>query len=450
MFTKGELKSALKVDAAVSGEMQTAIDLWWAMFRDEAPWLNEETKSMSLPASIAGELARLTTVELESRVSGSLRAEYLEEQYRHFLTRLRPAVEFAAAGGGVVFKPYVDGKRIAVDCVPAGRFVPTASNSRGEITGAVFVEQAQKGRQFFTRLEHHALTDQGYFIRNYAFRSWSREVLGTQVGLDEVDEWSGLEPELILQYRDGTAPERPLFAYFRLPFANHIDESTPLGVSAYSRAAGLVREADRQYSRILWEYEGSELAVDASVGAIAKDEHGKFKLPQGKRRLFRELGIDKGSGDLYEVFSPAIRDSSLFNGLNQLLRRIEFNCYLSYGTLSDPQNVDKTAEEVKMSKQRSYSAVREMQRALQGALEDLVWAMDFYTGLYKLAPNGEYEVSFVWGDGILADSAAEFLQLKGLADSGYLRPEKLLARYFGVTEEEALEYLPQESPPMFE
>ena len=103
-----------------------------------------------------------------------------------------------------------------------------------------------------------------------------------------------------------------------------------------------------------------------------------------------------------------------------------------------------------MSKQRSYSAVREMQRALQGALEDLVWAMDFYTGLYKLAPNGEYEVSFVWGDGILADSAAEFLQLKGLADSGYLRPEKLLARYFGVTEEEALEYLPQESPPMFE
>ena len=40
------------------------------------------------------------------------------------------------------------------------------------------------------------------------------------------------------------------------------------------------------------------------------------------------------------------RDASFFNGLNQQLRRIEFNSNLAYGTLSDPNNTDKTAEEI--------------------------------------------------------------------------------------------------------
>ena len=75
------------------------------------------------------------------------------------LADLRSRVETAAAGGGLVFKPYVDGEHIAVDCVPAWRFFPTAFNSQREVTGAVFVEQVTKGKTYYTRMEHHQLTD---------------------------------------------------------------------------------------------------------------------------------------------------------------------------------------------------------------------------------------------------------------------------------------------------
>lgn len=454
MLHINDAKAALKVDVAVSSEMQTAIDTWALMFQDKAGWLDDNTQSLGLPAAIAGEIARLAVVEMSSKVEGSPRADYLQAEYEQVLDALRTNTEIAAAGGGLVFKPYVDEEHIAVDCVPAWRFLPTSFNSRGEVTGAVFVEQATKGKTYYTRMEHHQLTDAGYTIRNLAFMSTTQAALGTPCNLAMVEEWAALEPEVVIKYKDGTAPEGALFSYFKMPFANNIDPGSPLGVSIYSRAVGLIKEADKQYSRILWEYEGSELAIDASEGALkTTGPDGKpNKVPERRKRLFRELGLDQGtSGDLYQIFSPEIRDSSLFNGLDKILKRIEFSCCLSYGTLSDPQSVEKTAEEIKTSKQRSYSAVCDIQKALQTALEHLVWVMDFYASMYGLAPRGEYEVGFTWGDGVMENTDTEFARRKLLADSGYLKPEKLVAWYFGITEDEAkAEYLPEAAPPLFE
>ena len=432
------VKNAVGVDIAVSDEMQDAVELWQKMFQNKAPWIDDNTQSMGLASAIAGEMARLTLVEFKSEITGSTRADFLQENYNYVLEKLREQTEFATAMGGIVFKPYVEGGKIAIDFVHAGKFIPTSYNSRQEVTGAVFVERVKKGKIWYTRLEYHNLSDAGYIIQNRAFSSTNESQLGTSISLQSVNEWSSLESEITLGYQDGSTLEKPLFVYFKMPFANHIDENSPLGVSVYSRAIGLIEQADKQYSRILWEYEGSELAVDASINAL-----NNSKLPERRKRLFRQLELDRGTnGDLYEVFSPEIRDSSLFNGLNQLMRRIEFNCNLSYGTLSDPQNEAKTAEEIRMSKQRSYAAVCDIQSALEDALKHLVWVLDYYTSLYKLAPVGEYETSFNWGDGVLSDTGTEFAQLKAMVDSGVLKAEKLLAWYFGVSEEEAAEYIP--------
>ena len=438
-FQRETIKRAVGAEVAISAGMQDAITLWQKMFCNEPPWLDKNTETLGLAAAVASEIARLVTVEFHSEIRGSgRRAAALQEGYAFVISRLREQTEFAAAMGGLVFKPYMDGGRIAIDFVHADRFIPTAYNSRGEVTGAVFVERVKKGRAWYTRLESHQLTDAGYTVQNKAFISYQEAELGVPAALTSVDEWADLEENLVMGYRNGDTLERPLFVYFKMPFANHIDAESPLGVSVCARAAGLMEQADRQYSRILWEFEGSELAIDADAMAL-KDT----KLPKGKERLFRKIGVQKYNGDeLYNVFSPAIRDASLFNGLNQLLRRIEFNCNLSYGTLSDPQNQEKTAEEIRMSKQRSYAAVSNIQKSLQTALEHLVWVLDYYTSLYGFAPEGEYEVTFNWGDGVLTDTGAEYAQMKALVDANILKPEKLLAWYFGISEEEAKDYIP--------
>ena len=449
MFFRGEtIKKAIGAEVAVSSGMQDAIELWQQMFHNKSPWLDKNTESLGLAAAVASEIARLVTVEFHSEITGSQRAEFLQETYNMVLSKLREQTEFAAALGGMAWKPYVENGRISIDFVHADRFIPTAYNSRGEITGAVFVERKKKGSAWYTRLERHQLTDDGYTVQNKAFISYQESELGVPASLSSVDEWAGLEEEITMGYQDGSTLERPLFVYFKMPFANQIDAGTPLGVSVYSRATELIKQADLQYSRILWEYEGSELAIDASVMALDVSPVTALdgtRLPARKERLFRKVDIMKSTGDdLYSVFSPAIRDTSLFNGLNQLLRRIEFNCNLSYGTLSDPQNEAKTAEEIKMSRQRSYSAICEIQKSLEDALRHLIWVLDYYAGLYNLAPVGDYEATFNWGDGVLTDTGVEYTQQKALVDSGILKPEKLLAWYFGISEEEAKDYMPKQ------
>lgn len=445
-----QAKKELGVDLVAQDLMQEHIALWQQMYADRAPWLEDKSKSLSLPSAIAHEIARLVTVESKIELSGS-RGEFLTEQLQPFLTELPNHVEYAAAGGTMAFKPYVDGNKIAIDCVPAWQFLPIGFNAQRQVTDAVFLEFARRGKKFYTRMERHTLTDSGYCIRNTAYSSYNENDAGTKCTLSEVDEWASLEPEITLGYKDGTAPEKALFGYFRIPFGNHIDPASPLGVSVFSRAEGLIQQADLQYGRILWEYEGGELAVHASEYALKKDESGRIDMPKREERLFRGIGISQGNGEgFYSVFSPAIRDTALYNGLNQLLRRIEFNCGLSYGTLSDPQNVDKTAEEIKSSKQRSYSAICAIQESLQSALEQLVWAMDFYATLYRLAPMGDYETTFTWGDGVLENTETEFMRRKLLVDGGYLKPELLLSWYFGTSEEKAKSMIPDNTGLTFE
>lgn len=443
---RAELKKEFGVDLATSQTMQNAIRLWTDIFLDSAPWLDSNTQSCNIGASVAGELARLCKLEMESSVTGSARGEYLDGEYQKALPQIRQMLETALAVGSMAYKPYVTaGGEIVVDCVPAWRFFPTAFDSRGNITGCIFPERITKGKRFYTRLEWHNMAER-YTIKNLCYVSASEDELGNQCSLTDVEEWAELMPEAIMEYSDGSKPEKPLFAIFRVPFANNVDPESPMGVSVYGKAVKLIEEVDKQYSRILWEYEGSELAVHMSDYA-AKQTKGGLRMDTRKRRLYRGLNIiGQNGGDLFDVFSPAIRDTSLFNGFNQLLRRIEFACNLAYGTLSDPQNVDKTAEEVRASKQRSFAAVAEIQSALDDALNHLVWIIDYYTSLYNLAPAGEWELATTWGDSVNEDIDKEFLRRKMLVDQGYMKPESLLAWYFHISEEEALAMLPNAAP----
>lgn len=445
MLSIGEIESRAGAKTIISSQMSEAVRLWAQIFEGEGPWVDNNTESLNLGAGIVGELARLVLMEHNVKIDGeNARAKLLRGEWEVLSPKLRERLEVGLACGTLVFKPYVDGKQLAVDFVPAWRFFPTARNSRGEVTAAVFAEQVQIGKFWYTRLERHELQADGYIITNRAYKSHTAEVLGNECGLGEVAGWAELAPSATIAYSDGSAPEKMLFSVFRVPFANTIDPDSVLGVSVYSRAVGLIAQADAQYSRILWEYEGSELAIDVSEGAL-RPQNGKMTMPVRKQRLFRQLGLAGGAaaeGDLYKVFSPNIRDESLFNGLDKLLKRVEFNCSLAYGTLSDPMDVEKTAEEIKTGKQRSFAAVRELQSALEVALRDLLWCMDFYSDLYALTPRGKWSAAFSWGDGVSEDTDGEFARLKAMVDAGYLKPEKLIAWYFGVSEEEAAEYLP--------
>lgn len=450
LFNKNLIESKANVNIAVSADMSNAIDLWSKLYMDEAPWVNNKTVfSMNNAAGIASEFARLVTLEFKSEISNN---EFLNREYQAVIDNIRNYTELACAMGGLAFKPYLSGNHIEVDMTQATSFFPTAYNSRGDITGAIFIETKTVGDYIYTRLEYHNLTPDGYLIKNLAFKkknlnqinnSYNNQTLGQEVSLTEIEEWAELEPEVTIQNID-----RPLFAYFKMPLANVIDPSSPLGVSVYSRVSkNLLKKADEQYSRIDWEYRGSELGIDIDESMISKDDNGNPILPQGKERLYRKLLIDPTSTGTsqWNVFSPAIRDTSLYNGLQHDLRTIEFQCGLAYGTLSDPNETDKTAEEIKSSKQRSYQTVKDIQKSLQNALEGLAYAMSVWGQLGNLGVSPidtEKDMSFDFDDSIVVDKEKELASMQADVASGLLRPEIYVAKKYGVSEEEALKMMP--------
>lgn len=419
-------------DIVISSKMENALPLWVAIYECGGPWCSEKKNihSLCLGPAIAQEFSRLVTMESEITCTGSARADWLMKQARPFLDALPATVETACALGGCAFKPYVQGDRIVVDVVQEDCFFPTTFDTSGHMTGAIFTEQIKRRNAIYTRLEHHEFKDGAETITNKAFVSATSAQLGREIPLTEVPEWADISPDARIDNLT-----RPLFAYFRVPTANRVDRHSPLGASVYALAVDTIRDADVQYSSLLWEYRGGELAIDVDAAAIRQDPDGALRMEERDRRLYRHLL--NGNPNMWNTFSPALRDASYLNGLDAILRRIEFQCGLAYGTISNPQSVEKTAEEVRASKQRSYATVRLIQQALQDAIEGLFYAMDVYATLYGLAPAGAYELAFDWDDSIVNDPAARKQQFWQYVEAGRFPFERYLVEFEGYSEEEA-------------
>jgi A118 family predicted phage portal protein len=456
MINQTNVKQALRIDIALSASMAEALQKWSKMYQNQADWLSKDIHSLDLPAAIAGEIARAVTIEMKVDISGSERANYLSSQFEQVLKQMRERVEYGCAKGGLMIKPYPMGNNIGVDYVQADCFFPVSFDPNGNIVACVFSDQKQIGDIYYTRLEFHTMIENGCVIKNKAYRSTSRDSLGNEVSLASVEAWKDLEPEATI-----TGIDKPLFAYFRFPLANNIDTTSPLGVSCYARAAisgtngkCLIQQADEQWSRLLWEFESGERALYADVTAFKKDTDGKSILPT--KRLYRALNGTSNIGDnpegLFKEWTPTLRETNILNGLDAILRKIEFSCGLAYGTLSNPQTIDKTATELKIGQQRSYATITDTQKSLEDALEQLIYAMDIWATLEKLAPEGDYETVYDFDDSIIVDADAQFQQDLRLVTAGVIGKVEFRMRNFGEDEKTAkkkIAEIPVEQPTGF-
>lgn len=265
-------------------------------------------------------------------------------------------------------------------------------------------------------------------IKNTAYKSRAKNIPGREIRLSEVEEWKSIEPYCVIEN-----VARPLFVYFKMPMANSVCPGSPLGVSAFARAVDLIEDANTQYNNLLWEFESGKRALYLDECAIRRDEDNNMSLPD--KRLYKMLST--GDDSLFEDWSPIIRESEYLKGLDRILKSIEFNCGLAYGTVSDPESTEKTAEEIKASRQRSYATVCDIQGSLKKALCELAEVFDIYCDIYELAPRGKYSVSFNFDDSIVCDRGKEFSERITLLEKGVVAPWELRQWYFGEDEERA-------------
>lgn len=403
------------------------------------------------------------------------RAEYLNKTYQtKVLSKLRRQIEYGIALGGLVIKPYVivydqqekkqtgdnvlrldaklDKVEMLFDFVYATHFYPLAFNGSGDITEAAFIQHKVDRNITYSRLEHHKYENHTVTIVNKAFKSTAQVTnnegvdLGEEIELNSVPGWENIQPVVIIENTD-----RLMFAYFKMPEANTIDMYSPLGVSGFDKAVSLIKDADMQYSRLLWEYEAGEMAIDIDRDALkdteVRDRDGNLimvsRMGHFQQRLYRPVVLENGAGnDTYQPYAPALRDNSFIQGLNTILTHIEDVTGLSRGTISEVDIRDaRTATELKILKQRSYQTNADIQKAIQKCLDDLIYVMNVLCDLYDITPDGEYETSYEWDDSILVDVDEELNKRMILLQNGIDSKLELRMWYHGETERQAREAL---------
>ena len=434
----------------------------------------EEERPQDEYGNILPHIEKPTIVEDKPTTSVE-RAKYLDLQYhKRLLPKLMQNIEYGIAKGGLIIKPYlvknniIKGEEkkyeynIEFDFIQADNFYPLSFNGNDDITEAIFIQTKVKGEKTYYRVEYHKWEDNTVTIINKAFLSQEQNTnapinkgfeLGKEVPLSTVDEWKTLEPLATIN-----DIQQPLFAYFKVPIANNIDTSSPLGISGFARAVDLIKDADMQYSRLLWEYEGGELAIDIDRDALRQMEiettvldgvrkETRTVLPKMQQRLFRKVELE-ADGDTYHPYAPTLRDTSYTQGLNTILMRIEDVCCISRGTLSDASNEARTATELKILKQRSFQENKHIQDAIQKTLEDVIYIMDAYCDMYNITVKGDYDVSFDFDDSLLTDYDTEVAKKLQLMQNGIVGKKEVRMWYMGETErqaEQALEAIREEN-----
>lgn len=422
MFPSKTIKQVYKTNVAISETMSVHISEWEKMYAGKANWVdNDEVISLRLEQSITREFANIVLNEMTTSVS----SEKLDKIYQNSIENLNEELQRGLATGAFVIKPV---SADTVQFVPQSSFIPVEYDVNGKLLKVVFPEiKRVSDFEYLIRLEYHSLDcKNGLTITNRAFKSSTPDTLGKEIPLESVSEWSELIPSVSYPLM-----KRQVFGYYVNPIANIIDGSKT-GISIFESAKHLIKKADLQYGRLDWEFRSGERRINVDTTAFDKDAKGN---PIIKDKLYRAFDVTQ----LFEEFSPALRESNYINGLEEYKRNIEFNVGLSYGDISNPSTIEKTATEIKSAKKRKYNTVSAIQKKLRVCLEDLVYAFAFYNNMATV----NYDFICDFKDSILTDDETERKQDIQDLQLGIMRPEEYRAKWYGETVEQALENLPQ-------
>lgn len=435
MFT-ADVNNAFGIKMIMSKSMLDKIEKWNNMYKGEAEWIdNDSVFSLRLEQGIVKEFANVALNEMTTKVTN----EKLHKIYIKSIRNLNEELQNGLALGSFIIKPLGGDK---VEYISADRFFPVEFNSEGRLTKVIFsATKKVADNKYYHRLEYHCLDQRGLNIINKAFYSTSMTELGKEVSLNDIEEWSNLKE--VVCYPGMQSVD---FGYYRNPIKNSIDGSY-CGVSIYDSATDKIKKTDIQFGRLDWEFESGERAINVDITALTpvpilgSKGKTKYEMPKLNKRLYKGLNLESKNGGLYQEYSPSFRDSNLINGLEEYKRNIEFDVGLSYGDLSNPQAVEKSATEVKASKKRKYNTVKAIQKNLKDCLSDLVYSLAFYNGLV----TSGYEFICDFKDSILVDEETERQQDRQDVAMGVLRLEEYRSKWYGESLEEAKSNLPEQA-----
>lgn len=354
----------------------------------------------------------------------SRRSEWIEEGLKQIWEKNVAIVSQALGKGGKVLIPYIINGRPYVDAIEQSRMV--ISETRGtEITSATFwAGTVNVGGKLYYRFVDYTLYNRVHTIRNRATNE-----NGAEVPLEMVQEWASIAPEITINGVDHL-----LFGYLKCPKDSREDNQVR-GVPITFGSGEIIQDLYTCLDDMKREYRLKQPFVGADERLFGKDS----KLPDnGLFKKFQQSGLKDGS--FWEVYDPAIRDSSYMARYNQLCALLESSIGVSPGILTEPRTANATATEIKAANAATFSMINLIRQNIERAFEQVAYALDVLAEFSGATPGGDlgnYQITWDWDYSMMESSTETFTQLSELESRGLILSERLNAWVTGQNEEAA-------------
>lgn len=389
----------------------------------------EQTERINFTSIFANALAKKAVSDSTMTVkdasgNDSRRSEWLAEGLQKAWSKNKVVVSQALGKGGKVLVPCVQNGAPYVDIIDQSRMVITAMRG-DEITGATLMADIGKvGDRVYYRFADYELIGNVHTIRNRATTD-----RGEAVELNIVPEWEGIQPEITIN-----GVEHILFGYLKSP-ADSREDKQIMGVPITYGAEETIRDLHSCLADMRREYDLKKSFVGADDRMFGKDS----KLPEnGLFKKFKQTGLKDGS--FWEVFDPAIRDSSYLARFQQLCGLLESSVGVSPGILTEPRTANATATEIRSANAATFAMVDAIRENIEAAFRQAAYALDVLAEFYGATPAGamgDWQIIWDWDMSMTEASTETFTQLSELESRGLILPERLVSWVTGMNLEEA-------------
>lgn len=430
MLLKSRTKDEFNITPITSAEMEWLIEYCAMAYRGNPQWEDpdQHIKTVNFAKSICSETARLATLAIGIQVDGGSRAVWLQEQVEKLYPQLRQWVEYAMAYGTVVLKPNGD----TVKMYTPGQFEVTSCTG-GKIDGMVFHNHAsdEAAGRYYERLEYHRFEDGVYIITNKCFVGASAGSCNEPIDIS-LTPWENLQEEArILNL------EHPLFAVMRTPQANNLEVDGPLSLPVFADALEELRDLDVAYSRNSKEIKDSKRTVLLDSDRLLSGGIGNLTRETLPDYIKLVDGDTSTESDVYHEINPTLNTETRLTGINALLSQIGYKVGFSNGYFVFNESTGiQTATGVEAEQQRTIQFIKDVRDKLEACMDALLYAMSKIADLYLLAPVGDYEVVYDFGD-ITYNRDEDRSRWWGYVQAGKVPAWMFFVKFEGMTEEEA-------------
>lgn len=444
------------------------------------PKATREVFRMNVAKAICAELAGLVwgeECEINVTMDGreSEEPDPLGEYVKHvlegnaFREKMQENIEQGLALGGSAIKVWhevrhdsngievPDSGEIRLGYCMADQFVPTSWDN-AKVTEGVFISRIAKDGYYYTRLEWHKWDGLTYTITNELYRSDmqkgagadSQDILGVRWPLADVYPY--LDEETVIPV------DESLFAYWRTPIANNLDDNSPLGMSIYGNALETLHALDICYDSFVREFRLGKKRIIVPARAIRTVIDPETGAPcryfDPGDEVYEAMASDDPNDLRISDNSVVLRVQEHVDAINAFLNILCLQVGFSAGTFTfDASKGMMTATQVVSQNSKTYKTIKTVQNQLRPAIEHIVKNIIDVAILYgeqwegqsiESLTSGGYHVNIVFDDGITQDRQTNINEGITLVNAGLLSKFKFMTdpKYGqGLTEEEAQQEL---------